>query len=161
LTRTLLLLAAALVGCTTTETYESDLVVPAGLKVTLGQVRFAYRDWSTDMAEILDRARAHEEAWTSVIRHAFEKEAAARDLAGPGATVEISVTDMRPGRSAFAWWVGSGDERAWVEARVEIPDHGSFVIETSQARGRFESLLETFSGKIAKQIAARRAAANP
>ena len=54
MTRTLLLLAAAL-GCTSTATYESDLVVPADLEVTLGAVRFAYRDWSTEVAEIVDR----------------------------------------------------------------------------------------------------------
>jgi hypothetical protein len=142
LTRTLVLLAAAL-GCTSTETYESDLVVPADLKITLGAVHFVYRDWSTDMAEIVDRARAHEQAWTAVIRGAFEKEAAAQGLAGPGATLEIAVTDLRPGRHSFGWWVGSGDERAFVEARITIPDHGSFVIETGQMRGRFESLLKT------------------
>ncbi|MHC4494098.1 MAG: hypothetical protein ACYTDU_21110 [Planctomycetota bacterium] len=130
-----MLLAAAL-GCTSTETYESDLVVPADLKITLGAVHFVYRDWSTDM---------------------FEKEAAAQGLAGPGATLEIAVTDLRPGRHSFGWWVGSGDERAFVEARITIPEHGSFVIETGQMRGRFESLLKTVGRKIAKQIAARRA----
>jgi hypothetical protein len=156
LTRISRLLLLAALGCTSTATYESDLAVPADLKVTLGTVRFSYRDWSTDMAEIVDRARAHEKAWTATIRQAFEKEAATRGLAGPGATVEISVTDLRPGRDAFNWWVGSGDERAYVEARVTIPDHGSFVIETEQTRGRFESLLKAFGKKIAKQIAARR-----
>jgi hypothetical protein len=154
LTRALLL--AAVLGCTSTATYESNLVVPADLKLTLGAVRFAYRDWSTNMAEIVDRARAHEKAWTAVLRAAFEEEAAKQGLAGPGATVEISVTDLRPGRHTFNWWVGSGDERAFVEARVTIPEHGSFVIETGQPRGSFEGLLKTCGRKIAKQIAARR-----
>lgn len=150
------LLAAALVGCTTTETYESSLVVPADLQVTLGAVRFVYREWSTDTAAILDRARAHEETWAAVVRRAFEQEAAARGLAGPGAAVEISVTDLRPGRNAFRWWVGSGDEQAWIEARVEVDGHGGFAIETGQARGRFESLLGALGKESAKQIAARR-----
>ena len=152
-----MLLAAAL-GCTSTATYESALVVPADLKITLGTVRFVYRDWSTDMAEIVDRARAHEKAWAAVISGAFEKEAVARDLVGPGATVDIAVTDLRPGRYTFNWWVGSGDERAYVEARITLPGHGSFVIETGQASGRFESLLETFGKKIASQIDACRTA---
>ena len=153
---TLLLLAAAL-GCTSTATYESDLVVPADLKITLGTVHFVYRDWSTTMAEIVDRAHSHERAWTAAIRAAFEKEAAAQGIAGPGATLEIAVTDLRPGRHAFSWWVGSGDERAFIEARITIPDHGSFVIETGQTHGRFESLLKTFGKRTARQIAARRA----
>jgi hypothetical protein len=155
LSKALLLVAAAL-GCTSTATYESDLTVPADLKVSLGAVRFVYRDWSTDTAAIVDRARAREGAWTAVLRAAFEKEAAVRDLAGPGATVEIAVTDLRPGRHTFSWWVGSGDERAFVEARVTIAGHGGFVIETSRARGRFESLLETLGREIVEQIAARR-----
>ena len=151
----LLLLAAAL-GCTSTATYESDLAVPADLKVTLGTIRFVYREWSTDNPVVVDRARAYEKAWTAVIRSAFENESAAQDLAGPGATVEVSVTDLRPGRQSFSWWVGPGDERPFIEARVEIRDHGSFVIETGQASGRFEKLLKTFGARIAKQIAARR-----
>lgn len=159
MTRITPLLLAAVLGCTSTATYESDLAVPADLKVTLGAVRFVYREWSTDNPGVVDRARAYEKAWTAVIRSAFENEAAARDLAGPGATVEVSVTDLRPGRHSFNWWVGSGDERAFIEARVEVRDHGSFVIETGQASGRFESLLKTFGGRIAKQIAARRKAA--
>jgi hypothetical protein len=150
------LLLAGVLGCTSTATYESDLVVPADLEVTLGAVRFVYRDWSTDVAEIVDRARAHEEAWTAVIRAAFSREAADRNLAGPGATVEIAVTDLRPGRHSFSWWVGSGDEPAFLEARVTIAGHGSFVIETSQPRGGFESLLKSFGRKIAREIAARR-----
>lgn len=156
MTRISRLLLAAALGCTSTATYESNLTLPADLKLTLGSVHFSYRDWTTNTAEIVDRARAHERVWSATIRAGFEKEAADRGLAGPGATVEISVTDLRPGRDAFNWWVGSGDERAYVEARVTIPDHGSFVIETEQPRGRFESLLKTFGKKIAKQIAARR-----
>jgi hypothetical protein len=70
--------------------------------------------------------------------------------------VEISVTDLRPGRNAISWWVGSGDERAWIEARVEVAGHGGFVIETGRARGRFEGLLEDLGKKAAKQIAASR-----
>lgn len=151
------MLFAAVLGCTSTETHGSDLAVPAGLTVTLGAVRFAYADWTTDRAEILDRARAREEAWAAVLRQAFEREAADLGLAGPGVTAEITVTDLRPGRHSLRWWVGSAGEAAFVEARVTLPGHGSFVIETSRSRGRFESLLESFGSKIARAIAARRA----
>lgn len=152
-----LVVVAVALGCTSTATYESDLALPAGLKVTLGEVGFAYRDWSTNTAEVVDRARAHEQAWRAVLGAAFEKEAASRDLLGPGAVVRIAVTDLRPGRDTFGWWVGSGDERALLEVRVEVPGHGGFVIETTQPRGRFESLLKTCGQRIAAQIAAARA----